>query len=67
LNEKDLKQARASAGIEKVFPAIAVQASGLVGVAATPAQRKRPSRRNMRMISQPGNSAQVGLGVRKTT
>jgi hypothetical protein len=50
LNEKDLKQARASAGIEKVFPAIAAQASGRIGVASTtPAQRKRPSRRSMRM------------------
>jgi hypothetical protein len=48
LNENDIKQARASAGFEKVSPAIAAQASGRMGVATTPAQKKRPSRRNMR-------------------
>lgn len=64
MNKKDLKQARASGGVKKVFPAIAAQASGTMGVATTPAQRKKPSRRNMRWVSQPGNSAEVGLGVR---
>jgi hypothetical protein len=49
LNEKDLRQARASAGFEKVSPAIAAQSSGRMGLAATPAQRKRPNRRNIRM------------------
>ena len=47
MNGKDLKQARASAGVEKSSPAIAAQGSESMGVATATAPRKKPSPRNM--------------------